>query len=367
MKKDASADKQERNLSQEVLGFQSIMLENAHDAVIGYSLDNKVVYWNKAAEKLYGFTTEEALGRISYELLKPRYRVGERDKIVKEITETGRVEGESTRVRKDGKEVTVEFRSMLVRGEDGSPKGYISFDMDITEKKNLESLLRNNERLAAIGATAGMVGHDIRNPLQAIVGDLYLIASDVALLPECEERESIKESVSSIRESVDYIDKIIQDLQDYAKPLKPIVQKTGFEEICQEVLLENSFPENIEAKYVVEDDVKEIVADPALLKRILRNLIDNAVQAMPDGGKLVIQATNESDGVVIIVQDSGVGVSEDVKPKLFTPLFTTKAKGQGFGLAVVKRMTEALGGTVSFESEEGKGTMFIVRLPLVKK
>ena len=88
---------------------------------------------------------------------------------------------------------------------------------------------------------------------------------------------------------------------------------------------------------------------------------------MPDGGNLAIQAVREADEIVISVQDSGVGVPEENKDKLFTPLFTTKAKGQGFGLPVVKRMTEALGGTVTFESEVGKGTKFILRLPVTKQ
>jgi signal transduction histidine kinase len=91
------------------------------------------------------------------------------------------------------------------------------------------------------------------------------------------------------------------------------------------------------------------------------------MQAMPKGGKLTIHVYKEAKGVVISVKDTGVGVPEDVKSKLFTPMFTTKAKGQGFGLPVIKRMTEALGGTVSFQSQEGKGTTFIVRLPRPKR
>ena len=109
------------------------------------------------------------------------------------------------------------------------------------------------------------------------------------------------------------------------------------------------------------------MADSDILKRILGNLVTNAVQAMPDGGKLSIQAYKEANDSVITVADTGVGIPEEAKEKLFTPLFTTKSKGQGFGLAVVKRMTEALGGTVTFESEEGKGTKFILRFPRTKK
>jgi PAS domain S-box-containing protein len=223
--------------------------------------------------------------------------------------------------------------------------------------------LKDAERLAAIGATAGMVGHDIRNPLQAILGDLYLLGSDLASMPESDEKEDMKESLASIKKSVDYIDKIVQDLQDYARPIKSIAQKTVLDELCNEVLFKTDLPENINATYWVTEEAAEVTADPELLKRVLNNLVNNAVQAMPEGGKLEIQAYKEADDVVITVQDSGLGIAEEVKPKLFMPLFTTKSKGQGFGLAVVKRMTEALGGTVSFSSEEGKGTNFIVRIP----
>jgi PAS domain S-box-containing protein len=223
--------------------------------------------------------------------------------------------------------------------------------------------LKDAERLAAIGATAGMVGHDIRNPLQAIAGDLYLITSDLASVPEGEEKESMKESVKDIAKNVEYIDKIVQDLQDYAKPLKPTVQETDLEELCDEILFKNEVPDNIEVSYKAEEAAKKIVADPTLLKRILSNLTNNAVQAMPDGGKLEIKAYKDADDFVITVRDTGVGIPEEVKPNIFTPLFTTKSKGQGFGLAVVKRMTEALGGRVTFESKEGTETTFTVRIP----
>jgi PAS domain S-box-containing protein len=223
--------------------------------------------------------------------------------------------------------------------------------------------LKDAERLATIGATAGMVGHDIRNPLQAIVGDLYLLECELASMPEGEEKEGMKESLAAIMKNVDYIDKIVQDLQDYARPIKLSTQETHFEELCNEVLFNSDIPENIDTTYWVEEKAREVFADPEVLRRILSNLINNAVQAMPRGGKLEIKACENEGDFVITVEDSGVGISEEIKPWLFTPLFTTKSKGQGFGLAVVKRLTEALGGTVSFESKEGKGTKFLVRLP----
>jgi len=198
------------------------------------------------------------------------------------------------------------------------------------------------------------------------MGDLYLIASDMASYPEGKEKESIKESIAAIKKNIEYINKIIQDLQDYAKSHKPNMQEVNLEEIFQRLFTETDFPENVEAKYCVEEEAKEIVADPALVERIIRNLVINAIQAMPEGGKLEIQSRRENGEVILTVEDSGVGIPADCRDKLFTPLFTTKSKGQGFGLAVVKRVAEALDGTVTFETEEGKGSKFIVRLPIVK-
>jgi two-component system CheB/CheR fusion protein len=229
--------------------------------------------------------------------------------------------------------------------------------------KDQASKLVDSETLAAIGKTAGMVGHDIRNPLQAISSDIYLVKTELLEVPEGKAKEGIKESLEGIEKNVDYINKIVQDLQDYARPGIPIAKETNLEEFCQAVLFKNGVPENITANCKVSSNVKKIMIDQSMLQRILNNLVSNAVQAMPNGGKLTLSAYGEADNTVIEVQDSGVGIPEDVKSKLFTPLFTTKAKGQGFGLAVVKRLTETMGGTVTYESETGKGTKFIIRLP----
>src|SRR5208283_5100427 len=163
--------------------------------------------------------------------------------------------------------------------------------------------------------------------------------------------------------NIEYIDKIVADLQDFARPLNPRAEEADLKLIIDDLLSKNGLPENVKASVKVETEAKKVVADSAYINRIMFNLVNNAVQAMPKGGKLSINAYKEANDVVITVKDTGVGIPEGVKSKLFTPMFTTKSKGQGFGLAVVKRMTEALGGTVTFESQEGKGTIFIVRLP----
>jgi signal transduction histidine kinase len=232
---------------------------------------------------------------------------------------------------------------------------------EMVEEKT--KLLRDSERLAAIGQTAGMVGHDIRNPLQAIIGDVYLAKSDVASMLESEKKESLQESLLAIEKNAEYINKIVADLQDYAKPLRPHTEVADLKAIINDLLTKNGLPESIQVSVKVTTDARKVMADSAYVKRIMGNLVTNAVQAMPNGGKLLINAYQEAGNAVITVKDTGIGIPDEAKPKLFTPLFTTKSKGQGFGLAVVKRLTEALNGTVTLESQEGKGTKFIITLP----
>ena len=223
--------------------------------------------------------------------------------------------------------------------------------------------LKDAERLATIGETAGMVGHDIRNPLQSIIGELYLARGGLDALPDGVPKMNLKETVATVEEQVGYINKIVTDLQDFAKSLKPCNEGIDLERIVQSVLQTMNIPENVEVTCFFERDFPKFNADSAYLKRILTNLFSNAVQAMPDGGKLTFNASSEHNLVIITVKDTGVGIPDEAKPKLFQPLFTTKSKGQGFGLAVCKRLVEAMGGTISFDSKEGEGTEFTIKLP----
>jgi two-component system, chemotaxis family, CheB/CheR fusion protein len=253
--------------------------------------------------------------------------------------------------------------------------------VDITDRKKLENEQKRHsegleqkvseqaqelvdaERLATIGATAGMVGHDIRNPLQAMTSDVYLAKTELASTAESEEKNNIQESLTEIERNIDYINKIVQDLQDYARPLNPNAGEADLKLIIENMIQKNGIPKNVKVSVNVEDNARKVVADSDYLNRIFYNLVINAVQAMPNGGKLSITVHKEANDILIAVKDTGVGIPKDIQGKMFTPMFTTKSKGQGFGLPVVKRMTEALGGTVTFESQEGQGTTFTVRLP----
>ena len=217
--------------------------------------------------------------------------------------------------------------------------------------------LQEAERLVTITSTAGMVGHDIRNPLQSLNLEIYFALSEIKALPESSQKEQLKLSLNEIQSSTDRINRIVQDLQDYARPIKLVLRETSVFNVCKESMLESKVPSHISTSCMMDESFK-IVTDSVVLKRILANLITNAVQAISINGYISLQAHKEKDDIIISVVDNGVGINNEIKPNLFTPLFTTKSNGTGFGLAVVKRMTEALGGTVTFESTVGKGSTF---------
>jgi PAS domain S-box-containing protein len=350
------------------------------DAIIVKKTDDIITFWSQGAQSLYGYTKGEAIGQKSRVLLKTKLPEPY-DEIISQLKRYGRWSGEKIHQTKSGREIIVDSRWLATCDVQGKIDEILETNVDVTERKqlqnkleeyakNLEKLveertkqLKDSERLAAIGATAGMVGHDIRNPLQAITGDLYLAKTDLASIPESEEKQTIQESLTEIEKNIDYINKIVQDLQDFARPLKPNVEETDLKLVIDQLLAKNGLPENINVSVKVESGARLFVADSTFINRIMYNLVNNAIQAMPKGGQLFIHVYKESNDVVISVKDTGVGIPEAVKGKLFTPMFTTKSKGQGFGLAVIKRMTEALGGTVTFESQEGKGTTFTVHIP----
>ncbi len=284
--------------------------------------------------------------------------------------------------RPDGSRILVSSTSAPLTDAKGEIIGSVAIFEDITEKRELEKKLemhsehlenlvsqqveqlKNAERLSAIGQTAGMIGHDIRNPLQSILCEIYLSKRDVTSLPESDAKQSLNESLCSVEESLSYINKIVQDLQDYARTPKPTLEQVAVEKMIQEAISDLDIPETIQITFLLEGGSLALKADPTYMKRIITNLITNSMQALTNGGKISIKVKRKEDKALLSIEDTGQGIPVEVRDKIFTPLVTTKPKGQGFGLAVVKKLTEALNGTVTFQSELGKGTRFDVELPL---
>jgi two-component system, chemotaxis family, CheB/CheR fusion protein len=239
---------------------------------------------------------------------------------------------------------------------------------DLKQKvEDQTSQLIEAEKMATIGKTAGMVGHDIRNPLQAIEGEVYIAKQEINAMPDTEEKDRMLQSLKIIQDRLYYINKIIMDLQDFSRKLEPNLEKVDLSKVVKEALSEIMVPETVKVTVSIEPDCPELTLDISYIQRILTNLLTNSIQAMPKGGNLKITASCQDNKVLISVNDTGEGMPEETKEKIFTPLFTTKSQGQGFGLAVVKRLTEAMGGTISFESEVNKGSTFTVEFPLKKK
>jgi len=233
------------------------------------------------------------------------------------------------------------------------------------ELKEAQDSLIKSQRLTAIGEAAAMVGHDLRNPLQAIVNTIYLANKKL----ESSGNDEVREVLRTIGEQVEYMNKIVSDLQDYARPLNPQLAKTSVHDLINNTLAAISVPSNVEVSIEIEHDLDfpKLTVDPSYVKRVLDNLTINAFQAMPEGGRLTIRAYARDSIANIEFRDTGVGISKENLEKMFQPFFTTKAKGQGLGLPVCKRLVEALNGKITVESKVGKGTTFSVKIPLEAK
>jgi signal transduction histidine kinase len=232
------------------------------------------------------------------------------------------------------------------------------------ELQQVRSRLLEAERLSAIGRTTAMVGHDLRNPLQVIINTLYLARLKLQQIPPQLDKEEVEEIYSKIESQVLYMDKIVTDLQDFSRPvtLKPIA--VDLNELLQNVLSSISVPEKVKVSLTSNKQKPVIRVDPSSINRVFSNLILNAVQAMNDGGDLTVTVNLDDENAVITVEDTGVGISEESKLRIFEPFFTTKAQGQGLGLSICKKFVEANGGSIEVQSEEGKGTIFKVTLPI---
>ena len=357
--------------------------ENIPLAVVEWDSNFVVTRWAGDAEKMFGWNASETIGKPIMDLCM----IYAPDIPMVEKT-MGRLTGGETKVvssnrniTKDGRVIYCTWYNSVLLDEKGKMVSVFSFVEDNTARvkaekaleennRNLEKLveertkqLKDAERLAAIGQTAGMVGHDIRNPLQAITGDLYLTREELKNMPEGGGRQAMQESIDAIDENIVYINKIVSDLQDYTRPLKPNIEQLNLKNIIDSTMTVTNVPQTIQTQVIAQENLV-LNTDAAYLRRVLTNLIVNAVQAMPNGGKLTIEAYTRKDKAIICVKDTGVGIPEEVKPNLFRPLFTTKSKGQGLGLAVVKRLVEGLNGKISFESEEGEGSKFLIELAL---
>jgi PAS domain S-box-containing protein len=354
------------------------LIETANDFIWEIDPQGRYTYCSTQIEKLWGLKPADMIGKTPFDLMPPDEKEQALSAFMATINSPRPINGmQTTSYDSKGRLIFLEINVVPFFDDKGKLRGFRGISRDITERKKLEKTLQDKERLAAIGQTAGMVGHDIRNPLQAMTSDVYLLKRELSSMPECETcanqpncsgftaKQGILESLQSLEDNIGYINKIVADLQDYARPLKPeIVRVPNLCEVIAKYVDNIIIPSNIMVSQTCSTNLPTVKLDLTFLKRILTNLATNAVQAMPSGGKLTINTHSKADKLIIDVEDTGVGIPDEVKPKLFKPMTSTKAKGQGLGLSVVKRLVEAQNGSINFESKVGNGTKFRVELPI---
>ncbi|OYY74079.1 MAG: hypothetical protein B7Y40_06590 [Gammaproteobacteria bacterium 28-57-27] len=220
--------------------------------------------------------------------------------------------------------------------------------------------LVKKEQMAMLGQVAGSVGHELRNPLGVMSNAVYFLQT---VLPDADE--ITKEYLNIIKSEIAVSERMASDLMDAVRTQPPNLETVGVAELIAQILRKCPMPPSVSVKLNIPATLPPLRVDAMQIQKALRNLIRNGVEAMPEGGTLEIQAVeNRQDGTVAVsVRDSGIGIAPDVLPKLFQPLFTTKARGIGLGLVVVKNLIQANGGSVKVESEVGQGAMFTITLP----
>jgi len=274
-----------------------------------------------------------------------------------------------------------------IKDANGKITAALELKVDITERKRLQTKLSEysqkleetvqkrteqlkktqvelvkSERLAAIGELVGMVGLDLRNPLTGIKNSAYFLKKKGSKISQAQSQEMLE----IINKCVNYSNKIVNDLLDYSRQIRLDLQEESPKKLLADSLSMLNIPKNIKILNRLNDE-PTLNVDPDKIKRIFINLIKNAVDAMPKGGKITIASKQVKGSVEVSFSDTGEGITDDVLPKLFSPLFTTKAQGMGFSLAICKRIIEAHNGTIAIKTVKEKGTTFTVTIPIDPK
>jgi PAS domain S-box-containing protein len=339
------------------------IVASSDDAIFSRAPDGIICCWNAGAERMFGYGAEEIVGQ-PVKLLIPEHRRGE-GRLFGEVSAGELVDHYETEgLRKDGSQVWVSLTVSPVHDQAGSIVGASTIARDITERKRVEdelaeaqATLVRRERLSAVGEMATVIGHELRNPLGAVINLLFLARNR---LTDHDDPE-LDGYLDRIERETNRAAALSDDLIAYMQEHDPVIVPLDFGAVVAEVLELTPPPPGIEVS--VEGLGVDLQADRGQLVQILTKLITNAYQAMPDGGPLRVTGSKSDGFVEITVEDSGVGIDPAVAERLLEPFFTTKPTGTGLGLAIVKRFTEGHNGTVSIENGPTGGARVTIRLP----
>lgn len=355
----------ERKRAEEQIREQAALLDKAQDAILVRDVNERILYWNKSAEQLYGWTAEEVLGRRADEILF-KERTPAFDEAQKLLLEQGDWRGEFHQVTKDGREIIVESRWTLVRDEHTGNQVKFVINTDVTAKKRLEAELQRAAQLSLIGELAANLAHEIKNPLAGIQG-----AVDI-LIRRRDSSDPERTALEGIRREVGRIDATVRALLERARPRALTKTQVSVNEVVRRAvqlardqaagLATRGRKVSVEFEPAPHQLVMPL--DAAQVEDAVLNLAINAVDAIENDGRVIVRVHERDSCAIVEVEDTGRGINEADIGRIFSPFYTTTRGGTGLGLPSVRRIARAHGGEVQVKSNPGVGSVFTLRLPL---
>lgn len=358
---------------------QAALIEISPDAIMVRDLDCRFLFWNQGAERIYGWVTDEILGRNSGELLF-RQQSSQLEIPLQKVIETGEWQGELNKITKSGQEIQVSSRWKLLLNQAGEPDAILTIDRDITEQKQIETQLLRAQRLESLGTLAGGIAHDLNNILTPILGISQLLPQKISPVNE-QNQKLLKMLEDSSRRGAHMVKQILTFARGLDGELVPLQTKHVLTEL--ESMIRSTFPKSIEINFnILSRDLWLVSANATHLHQVFMNFCVNARDAMPNGGILNISAENKvvdetyarmnleakvGSYVVVTFKDNGTGIAPEHIDRIFEPFFTTKKLGEGTGLGLSTTMgiIKNHGGFVTVSSEVGRETQFQVFLPAI--
>jgi PAS domain S-box-containing protein len=354
------------------LAEQASLLDKARDAIVVRDLQHRITYWNKGAERLYGWRADEILGTVARDLQPDPAAF---DEAMLKLLEQGEWVGELLQEGKDGRPATVESRWTLLKNEAGGAAAVLVINTDITERMKLEQQFLRAQRMESIGTLAGGIAHDLNNVLTPI-----LMA--IGLLVESERDPERLDILSTLETSAKRGADMVQQVLSFARGVEGRRLEVEPGAVLRDVerIVSDTFMKNIEVRTRIPNDLWTVTGDPIQLHQVVLNLCVNARDAMPNGGSLTLSASNVTldeafasanidahpgPHVMLTVQDTGAGIPSEILDRIFEPFFTTKdvSKGTGLGLSTSLAIVKSHRGFLRVESAPGAGTTFSVCLP----
>lgn len=335
-------------------------INHTSDAIHLIDLDGKVIQVNRAFELLFGYEEEEAIG-LYYPILPDSHKAEMRHMLNQLLSGKVLPAQETMRITKTGEMIPVSVTISPIRDSDGTIRAFASISRDMRSRNKMEELLRRSEKLTTVGQLAAGVAHEIRNPLTTLRGFLQL---------QQESKKLTLSHVTLMLSELDRINLIVGEFLILAKPQATKFVTKDVRNVLQDVIaLMNSeaLLHDIEFLVTFTEEHCLISCEENQLKQVFINLLKNAIEAMPNGGRIHIQITNKREFISIAVTDEGMGIPADMIPKIGDPFFTGKETGTGLGIMVSQRIINSHRGSMDIKSLVNVGTTIHVILPALKE